>query len=116
MSLLAHTQINLGALLQAQGGSASANPADVLNRATTVGSVIHALQTFLPNIVISDVVIEGRAHTTVRASSQDRITFTGGAVDAGDTTRSFGSKELVSTALANPMSPDTRDLRVKPGQ
>ncbi|MEQ8899736.1 MAG: pilus assembly protein TadG-related protein [Roseovarius sp.] len=68
------------------------------------------------NLVLADLVIQGKAHTTVGTSAVDEIVFTRSDVSTGDTTRSFGSQEAVTSAVSALLSGDNTVLRIKPGQ
>ncbi len=70
----------------------------------------------LPDLVLADLVIQARSHTALGASGTERIAFTRGDIAAGDTTRSFGSEQLVTSAVTALLSSGNTELRVKPAQ
>ena len=70
----------------------------------------------LPDLRVADLVIQARSHVAVGASGVDRIDFTRGDVAAGDRVRRFGSEELLSTAVADLLSPENTEFRIQPGQ
>ncbi|SFR39798.1 TadG family pilus assembly protein [Litoreibacter janthinus] len=70
----------------------------------------------LPDITISGITIQARSHVAVGQSRTDVITFTQDEISRGATTKTFGSGNLLSSAVGDLLSPENTVFRVKPGQ
>ncbi|MCX7561610.1 pilus assembly protein TadG-related protein [Sulfitobacter sp. F26204] len=70
----------------------------------------------LPDIVIAGVTIQARSNVALGQSQTEEITFTRAEVKAGNTTKYFGSGDLLSSGISSLLSPANTELRVKPGQ
>lgn len=70
----------------------------------------------LPAIVIPGLTIQARSHVAVGTSKVDTVSFTHADVAAGRTVKTFGSGDLLSSAVSGLFSPDKMQLRIKPTQ
>lgn len=70
----------------------------------------------LPDITIAGITLQGRSMVTIGTSSTDTVLFSHADVAAGDTSRTFGSSNLVTSAVDGLLSPTNTEVRVKPGQ
>ncbi|WP_147126968.1 TadG family pilus assembly protein [Shimia ponticola] len=70
----------------------------------------------LPDIVLSDLVVQARSHVSLGQSAVERVDYSFAEVGAGDTKRTFGSAQVLGTAVGQLLSPEHLEIRVKPGQ
>ncbi|WP_281968565.1 pilus assembly protein TadG-related protein [Roseovarius nanhaiticus] len=70
----------------------------------------------LPDLKIPGIAIQARSHVKVGQSRTETISFTHEDVANGATSRTFGSGNLLSSAVGDLLSPGKLELRVKPGQ
>jgi uncharacterized membrane protein len=78
-----------------------------------------SLEVALPlglSLQIPGITIQARSHVAIGASQNETIDFTHREVKSGDTTKSYGSGELLSTSISDLLSGQNTELRVKPGQ
>jgi len=68
----------------------------------------------LTSIKLAGITIQGRSAVTVGASNTETISFSHDDVANGNTTKYFGSGDLLSSAVSSLLSSDTMDLRIKP--
>lgn len=70
----------------------------------------------LPDITIAGLTIQARSHIALGTSQRETVSFSHADIANGNTVRSFGSGDLLSSATASLLSPQHTELRVKPGQ
>lgn len=70
----------------------------------------------LPDIRLAGLTIQARSHVSVGTSQTEEITFTKADIAAGRTVRTFGSGDLLSSAVSGLLGSENTELRVKPGQ
>ncbi len=70
----------------------------------------------LPDVTIAGLTIQARSHVTVGTSRSETVSFSHADIANGDTTRTFGSGAILSSATASLLSPEHTELRIKPGQ
>ncbi len=70
----------------------------------------------LPDISIAGLSIQARSHIAVGASRLETVSFSHADIASGETKRSFGVGDLLSSATAGLLSPLHTELRIKPGQ
>ncbi|MFP7570269.1 pilus assembly protein TadG-related protein [Marivita sp. S2033] len=78
--------------------------------------IVVATGLLLPDIRIPGVIIQVRSRVTVGSSQTETIRFTHEDVQIGRTTKTFGSGEVLTSAVNGLFSKDNTELRVKPGQ
>ncbi len=105
----------LGTLPQANSGKTPINPAD-LEFADLVEINIVIKLPLLPDVKIAGVTIQGRSHVMVGTSTTRTLSFTKDDIATGRTTKTFGSGNLLSTAVGDLLSSQNLQLRVNPGQ
>ncbi|MEL6959919.1 MAG: hypothetical protein AAGL89_13305, partial [Pseudomonadota bacterium] len=66
------------------------------------------------DIRIDGITIQARSHVTVGTSQTETITFTHRDVADGDTVRSFGSAEMLTTAVTSLLSSENTEIRISP--
>lgn len=82
-----------------------------------VNIVIPSLLPLVPDITISGVTIQAKSYVTVGASQTDTVAFTHEELANGDNVKTFGSGEILTSAVSTLLSSGDPDfLRVKPGQ
>ncbi|MEQ6202416.1 pilus assembly protein TadG-related protein [Sulfitobacter sp. HNIBRBA2951] len=81
-----------------------------------VNLTIPSLLPLVPDITLSGITIQARSHVAVGTSETESITFTHADIAQGRTVKTFGSVEMLSSATASLLSPQSTELRVKPGQ
>ncbi|MCB5200632.1 pilus assembly protein TadG-related protein [Loktanella sp. TSTF-M6] len=104
----------LGTLPAGTADSTTINPAS-LDYADLLDLTIRVAVPLLPDIVVSGITVQARSNVTVGQSQVDSIAFTRADLAAGRTTASYGSGQVTRTAIADLLSPDNLELRVKPG-
>lgn len=98
-------------------GAGPIDPADLEFADLLVVNIsIPSLLPLVPPITISGLTIQARSHVAVGTSQRETISFTHADIAQGDTVRTFGSGALLSSATADLLSPQSTELRVKPGQ
>ena len=70
----------------------------------------------LPNTVSKEVVIQARSTTAVGASQSETVSFTHRNIADGETVKTFGSGDLLGSAVQSLLSPDNIEFRIKPQQ
>ncbi|MFW2587261.1 TadG family pilus assembly protein [Sagittula sp. SSi028] len=68
----------------------------------------------LPDLVVP-LTVQARSSVQVGQSEVETLTFTQGDIASGDTTKTFGSEQLLSTAVSSLLG-ENLEIRVKPGQ
>ncbi|MDN5785913.1 pilus assembly protein TadG-related protein [Pseudorhodobacter sp.] len=96
-------------------GSGPINPADLGFADLLAVNIVIALP-LLPAIRIPGLTIQARSHVAVGASQSETVAFTSNDIANGQTTKTFGSGNLLSNAVNGLLSPENTELRVKPGQ
>ncbi len=96
-------------------GSGPINPADLGFADLLKVNIVIDLG-LLPDITIPGVTIQARSHVAVGASQSETVVFTQEDVANGDIVKTFGSGDILSTAVSGLLSPANTELRVKPGQ
>ncbi|MGR3586902.1 MAG: pilus assembly protein TadG-related protein [Paracoccaceae bacterium] len=107
--------IYLGSLPAQVFASGPVNPA-ALDFADILDLSLRIELPLLPAIQIGGITLQARARATLGSSQTRMISFTGEDISAGRTTRYFGSGDLLTSGIADLLSPDRIELRVKPGQ
>ncbi len=105
----------LGTLPQGASGKTPINPDD-LAFADLVEINIVVKVPLLPDLKIAGITIQGRSHVTVGESRIRTLSFTKADIASGQNTKTFGSGNLLSTAVGDLLSSQNLQLRVKPGQ
>lgn len=95
-------------------GSGAVTPADLEFADLLTVDIVIGRGLLLPGIKIPGVVIQAKSHVTVGTSQTDTVTFTQDDLATGDTIKTFGSGDLLSSAVGSLLS--GTELRVKPGQ
>ncbi len=95
-------------LVQGPVDPASVEFADLL------GVTLRISLPLLPAITIADVTLQARAIATVGQSRVDSVAFTAADLREGRDVRHFGSGDLLTSGVADLLSPDRLQLRVKP--
>ena len=103
----------LGELPQSDAGQA--NPAD-LGFADILTFDVTVSLPLLPDLVVENVILQARSAVAAGQSQTDVVTFSRGEIEAGDMVKGFGSGELLSSAVQDLLSPETTEIRLKPGQ
>jgi uncharacterized membrane protein len=70
----------------------------------------------LPDIVIPGITIQARSHVEVGSSRAETLSFSHREIAAGSTSKSFGSADLLSSAVGDLFAPEHLELRVDPEQ
>lgn len=70
----------------------------------------------LPDVTIAGLTLQARSHATAGRAQAETVRFTHEEIAAGTTTKTYGSGDLLSTAITDLLSPANTELRVKPGQ
>ncbi|WP_170833346.1 pilus assembly protein TadG-related protein [Litoreibacter albidus] len=107
----------LGELAAAGTGAIDPNNldyADVIDLSVEISVPI--LGSLFPSIKLADVTVQAKSHVAVGTSMAETVSFTHAEVDAGATTKTFGSGSLLSSALSSLLSSENTDIRIKPGQ
>ena len=84
--------------------------ADILDISITINVPL------LPDIKLADITLQARSFVSVGQSQKETITFTKGDLASGRNKQSFGSGDLLETAVQSLLSPQNLELRTKPGQ
>ncbi|MCX7565072.1 pilus assembly protein TadG-related protein [Sulfitobacter sp. F26169L] len=74
------------------------------------------IELLLTEIVIPGITLQARSNVSLGASQTDTISFTHSEIAAGQTTKHFGSGNLLSSGVSSLLSPANTEIRVKPGQ
>ena len=122
----AHTPLNpangtsvaalyLGTLPDDVSPSGAIDPSD-LDFADLLELSVEVNLGLLGTLTVADVIIQARSHVAVGASQTEEVAFTHAEVESGQSTKQFGSGELLSTAVGDLLSPENTELRLKPGQ
>jgi uncharacterized membrane protein len=105
----------LGQLVQNGNPNGPINPAQ-LGFADLISLRIVIDLPILPDIVIPGLVIQARSKVAVGRSQEETIIYSPDDVKSGNTTKTFGSGDLLSTAVQDLLAPETTEVRVKPQQ
>jgi uncharacterized membrane protein len=106
----------LGELDEAALGNGPINPADLEFTDLLSVNVVIEGGFLLPDTTIAGITIQARSAVAVGESKDETISFTHAEIAAGQTTKSFGSGNLLGSAVSDLLSPQNTELRVKPGQ
>ncbi len=70
----------------------------------------------LPDIVLPGITLQARSNLPIGTSARKSLTFTRAEIERGETTKHFGSEQLLGSAVSGLLSPDRLEVRVKPQQ
>jgi uncharacterized membrane protein len=97
------------------GTASPVNPAD-LEFADLLEITIVIDLPILPDIVIPGLTIQARSYVGLGTTNSEQITFTRGDVQDGNTSKSFGSGNLLSSGVSSLLSNENTEFRLKPDQ
>lgn len=70
----------------------------------------------LPDITVGPITVQMRSTATIGQSGTERVSFTRTDIEAGRTTKRFGSENALTSGVASLMSEETTEFRIKPGR